>query len=246
MNIRECRHIINYDMKEHEEKHRKYLYNLHKLKEKYNNNIEITTLNTLKDKRAVVYSKLVRKVRTPYILMWEHDFILERVIDLNKIVDSMDKYKSINFIRFNKRDNYPIERVDIGKFKLGNYYTSFYRPLDYWMKEETNIKDIPLIKFCGYGGVPHIERREWFNRYCRPLITLNPAEKHNSIERAVNFDIYEKRQLLGFDRAHEMLGTYIYGRLGDKGYVKSLDEFKSREAWGDKKPSKEWLEFNEV
>lgn len=239
------RHIINFDMKVYDDKSKQYLTNLNNLKEKYNKNIEIHTFNTVYDKRSIVYSKLMELVKTPYILMWEHDFVLEKKLDIEKIINTMDKYQNINFIRFNKRDNISIKEERKGQYQLGDYITYLYRPIDYWMETEKDITDIPLIKFCGYGGVPHIERVSWFFDYCNPLIQSKPAVKHNSIERAIHFDIYKKRDELGFEQTHKLLGTYIYGVLGESRYVHSLDEFKSKEAWGNKQPSNAWRQLNE-
>jgi len=222
INIKGCRHIINYDKKEDSEKSNNYYNNLLKLKNKYNSNIEITTYNTNDNKRSKIYSNLVEMCNTPYIILWEHDFILEKRIDIDSIVNSMDKYNDINFIKFNKREN------------------KTYGNIDKWMESDKE-HDIPLIKFCGYTGNPHIERRKWFLRYCKPLINIVFVNKRNSIERAMNKDIMRRRAKFGFDRTHKFLGTYIYGEMNEERYVNSLDEFKSIEAWGSKKPSDKWL-----
>jgi len=225
MDIRNCKHIINFDKKDDSKRSREYLKNLNSLKDKYNRNIEITTYNTIYSKRSYIYTRLVKESNTPYIILWEHDFVLERKIDIKKIIEVMDKCDNINFIRFNKRKTAP------------------YGNIDKWM-EEDNRYEIPLVKFCGYTGNPHVERKEWFINYCKPLIHRIKVQKRNSIERAMNIDIMDRRNNFGFSKTHEFLGTYIYGSMNEERYVKSLDEYKSKEAWGGKTPSKEWKENN--
>jgi len=226
MDIDNCKHIINYDKKGDSEREEQYLKNLNTLKDKFNNNIKITTHNTLSKKRSYIYSELVEKCNTKYIILWEHDFILEKYIDIEKIVKMMDKNNEINYIKFNKRDTHPTNGIDK------------------WLEDENNF-EVPLVKFCGYNGNPHIERREWFLKYCKPLIYNIPILKKNSIERAMNKDIMRRRKRFGFDKTHKFLGTYIYGSVGDKRYVNSLDIYKSKEAWGNKNPNKKWKIINE-
>ena len=226
MDINGCRHIINYDKKGDSEREEQYLENLNKLKYKYNNNIKITTYNTISKKRSYIYSEIVEKCDTKYIILWEHDFILEREIDIKSIVECMDKNNDINYIRFSKREIIP----------QGN--------IDGWM-EEDNTRSIPLVKFCGYTGNPHIERRDWFIKYCKPLIYNVFVQKRNSIERAMNKDIMRRKDKYGFNKTHNFIGTYIYGKIGDDRFVNPSTMYKSREAWGNKKPKKEWKEFNE-
>ena len=226
MDIKGCEHIINYDMKEESVESKEYLNNLINLKNKYNPNIKVTTHGTTDTRRSYIYSGLVKRAKTPYIMLWEHDFILKKKVDLERILDALDNNNNINFIRFNKRKTEPQGRIDK------------------WMEPETNIKDIPLVRFCGYTGNPHIERKNWFIKYCKPLILSIPVKKKNSIERAMNIDIMKRRDEYGIEDTHKFLGSFIYGDIGEDKYVESLEEFKSREAWGDKEPNKEWKERN--
>ena len=225
IDISNCRHIINYDKKGVSEREEEYLSNLQKLKDIYNPNIEITTYTTSHKNRSEIYADLVENCDTKYVILWEHDFILERDIDIQSIIECMDNYSNINYIRFSKRE----------LVAQGN--------IDKWMVNDTECP-IPLVKFCGYTGNPHIERREWFLSYCKPLIHKIFVNKRNSIERAMNRDIMSRREKHGFEKTHEFLGTYAYGRLGDKRFVNPSTMFKSKEAWGNKKPKKEWREFN--
>jgi len=234
MDINECRHIINYDMKERTPKHLEYLENLKLLKHKYNNNIEITTYNTLRHKRSFVYIKLVEKCDTPYILFWEHDFILKKAVPILKILDTMDKHNNIKYIRFNKRQNKTTQSKD-----------NKHKPIDYWIEKEEDITEIPLLKVCGYGGLPHIEKRDWFLDYCKPLMLNIHIIKQNDLTRAVNKEIYRLRESIGFNETHKQIGTYIYGYMLEDAYVESLDQFKSLEAWGNKTPNKKWRELND-
>ena len=228
--LKECRHIINFDMKNVDSEQGQYLFNLVKLKEKYNKNIEVMYKNTITKQRSKVYADIVNMIDTPYILFWEHDFILQKSIPLDSIIKVMDSDNGINYIRFNKRENQKASKIN---------------SIDGWFEQDP-IKPIPLIKFCGYSGNPHIERTSWFNSFCRPLINNIPVKKKNSIERAMNLYILKEKRKRRPDDIHKEVGSYVYGNIGDSAYVKSLDIYKSKEAWGSKNPSEKWKKHNEI
>lgn len=232
--IEGCRHIINYDMPEDNEKYREYYNNLVKLKKKYNPNIEIITQSVKHKKRSYIYSEIVDTITTPYILFWEHDFVLLKNINIERIIKSMDKNHNINYIKFNKRKTEPT----VSK-KHPDSVT-----IDGWLQKESNITDIPLVKTCGYSGVPHIERTEWFKTFCKRLIYNIQVNKQTSIERAMNIWIMFRRKKLGEEKLHPKLGMYILGKIGEDKYVEELHDFKSREAWGSKEPNEEWKAKN--
>jgi len=234
LSFKGCRHIINYDMPEDNEKYREYYNNLLKLKDKYNSNIEITTQSIKNKKRSYIYSEIVDTINTPYVLFWEHDFILLKDIDITKIVNVMDNNKNINYIKFNKR------KTTQTKSKIGKEHIT----IDGWLEDE-NIYDIPLTKTCGYSGIPHIERVDWFKSFCKKLIYTIPVKKQTSIERAMNIYLINKRKRFDENILHSKLGLYIYGNIGDGRIVEEITDFKSRVAWGSKEPNKEWREIND-
>jgi len=232
--LTDCRHIINYDMPENNKKYREYYNNLLKLKDKYNKNIEITTFSIKNKKRSYIYSDIVDTITTPYVILWEHDFVLLRDIDLESIINAMDYHEEINYIKFNKRINKPtINRRDSTK-----------KTIDGWLEKEDRY-EIPLLKTCGYSGSPHIERVSWFKCVCKKLIYTIPVNKQTSIERAINKWLFHKRNRFGEKKFHNKVGLYIYGNINDKPYVKEIYDYKSKEAWGNKLPSKTWRKINE-
>ncbi len=233
--LKGCRHIINYDMPEVNEKYMEYYDNLWKLRDKYNPNIEINTETVKYKRRSYIYSDIVDTIKTPYVLFWEHDFLLLREIDIENIIQSMDEDESINCIRFNKRKTEPTKPRKNPKGI----------PIDSWLEQDNRI-NINLVKTCGYSGAPHIERVEWFKTFCKKLIYSLQVKKKTSIERAINIWLTLQRKRRGEDWVHSKTGIYLYGKMGDNAYIKEITEFKSKQAWGDKAPNEEWKKINEM
>jgi hypothetical protein len=175
-------------------------------------------------------------VDTKYILFLEHDWKFVQNIPVYKLLDIMNKYKQVNYIRFNKRKN-----------KEKNWDT---------IVEEDENKPLPLCAVSSYSNNPHIARKstyqEWirnseptistlrdkFNRVNGPVykrlaeVCRVATEKyllsqpHVAQFEGVEFVLdtkYKKRiEEVGFQQAHSEWGIYLYGAEGAGPFIQHL------------------------
>lgn len=200
-----CKHIISYD--QHEEND-VYYKNLMELQYKMNVNIDIVKSyaegkdeneKTIKG-RLKSFLNGTGKVKTPYILFWEHDWIFIDSIPVSDIIKTMVKNPCMQIVFFNKRQNMitPTDSMLIPKNDL--------------------ISTLPFLRTSRYSNNPHIAKREFWQEAVPELI-----QDESEIELQI-FNSYRRLiNAIGFDRAQALWGAYLYGKMNMSPVVKHLD-----------------------
>jgi hypothetical protein len=146
-------------------------------------------------------SLLEKNINSKYIFNLEHDWSIEKHINLNKIMDIMDKYNYVNYIRFNKRNNI------------------IFDPFDSVLEKEDKITEIPLLKTWSYSGNPHIVRTEFFKKIVVPQIRDSIWKGHH--KRAMEAPMTEL--IKSYPEDFYKYGTYIYGDFNDEAIVRHIE-----------------------
>jgi hypothetical protein len=118
----------------------------------------------------------------------------------------MDKYKFINYIRFNKRNNIEFE------------------PFDSKLEPEQRVKEIDLLKTWSYSGNPHIVRTTFLKNIIIPIIFNSSWRNHpkKGIENPLTETIKGDINTLGYQETCNKYGTYLFGKLNDPPIVTHL------------------------
>ena len=145
-------------------------------------------------------------VDTPYLLHFEHDWVFNEYVPIDKIVEAMKCY-SINYVAFNKRKNVK-------------------RGCDYILKP-SNITNPYLLMSSRYSNNPHISTRDFWQvrirnilEQCKNVLNSHVTERpvYNSYVRDI------KRE--GFDCAHAKWRTYVYGKMNQGPIISHIDGHK--------------------
>lgn len=88
------------------EKNENYLKFLHNLQEKYKNTKNISIIiNEKKGHLTGNIRNAIKYVDTKYILFVQHDLVIIKEVDADKIISDMEQNNKLKHVRFNKRDN---------------------------------------------------------------------------------------------------------------------------------------------
>jgi hypothetical protein len=136
---------------------------------------------------------------TEYFLFLEHDWEFIYDIDVTSVINCMDKYNHISYIKFNRL----LPKETDWNLEEGGCF-----------ENETEITDIPLIKISYFSGNPHIMRTDimknkylsWYSERWNDEMNINPYIEKDLMQIARNhinqFGKYEQQL---------MWGCYAYG-----------------------------------
>ncbi|MCP4748717.1 MAG: tetratricopeptide repeat protein [Desulfobacteraceae bacterium] len=148
-----------------------------------------------------VIKTMLEKITTPYFMLIEHDWqFMLPFVDINLLLALFESRRQINYIRFNKRNNI-----------IAGY--------DVLMKRETRWPQAKLIQTVCHSNNPSIRRTDVFKDTWLPICFKDPLCRVSSNLRGTAFGIEEplfKQYLvdvrqMGFTKAHEKWGVYVYG-----------------------------------
>ena len=205
-----CKKILCYDRKHQNATHENaYQVRLTKFAHDHNFDFHVVAQYGLQK----VMRKFLEKVTTPYLLFLEHDWEFQGPkIDLENLLDVFDQYPLVNYVRFNKRKNI-----------ISNF--------DFILEKETSIGDIDLIRTVAHSNNPHLVRVEKLRSDWLPICLNDPlcrnmdlSAKAFGIENPLFKRHMQDVRKMGFARAQEIWGTYIYGQIGDPPRIKHLGE----------------------
>jgi hypothetical protein len=189
-----------------------YYQNLLKLKNNHKN-IKIQKNYHPKWREDFRYSfsnnfyNMFEQVQTKYYLLMEHDWWFTKKLNINEIMNTFETYQNINYIRFNHSKNIK-----------GTAYTSTVA--DHFVLDK-NIKTMCLSKTDFFSNNPSFMRTSFMQKYLQPQTRLmhkdGPVEGAWSIMQRCCWNEF------GFDQAHELYGTYMYGKDGDESIIRHLD-----------------------
>ncbi len=159
-----------------------------------------------------VMTEALGTMTTPYVMFMEHDWRFQRRVPLARILSLFDRDPSINYVKFNKREN-----------AVAGW--------DFLLEQETRNTGMPLIRAMSFSNNPFIARVGPLRHRWLPLClndTICRTHDLSGTSFGVEHSLF-KHQLadvrkLGFTSAHARWGTYIYGRIGDPAAVVHLGE----------------------
>ena len=200
-NLEGCKHIIGYDMWDEPSGNKKiYIDYLKSLNDNFDS--EIIVMPVEKQGLGRTVTSATNIIKTPYIFCLEHDWKFLRKIDFNKFLDVMDNHNEINYLRFWSK----------GKIIPRHNYDSR-------LIEDTEIKDIPLIKVWCYSGNPHIVRTDFIREKSDIINSFNCHKPSKNYEEPLTIAYRKDAREMGHDNAHKKWGIYIAGKLGDNPYL---------------------------
>ena len=180
---------------------RKYVDNLRRLDKKFPS-IFILTEKGFRQSMVNIY----QAVKTPYLLSLQHDWLFLKDIDFKKILDVLDKYDDVHYVGFNKREN-------------------VQKAMDYILRDEKRIIEIPLLRSSRLSMNPHIVRKTECHRYIEILKNTQPGNKTIGTQIEIPlWNAYKKDiKQMGFEVANKKWGVCLYGDFNDKKIVDHLD-----------------------
>tara|TARA_R110000744_G_scaffold311029_2_gene418635 strand:+ start:1423 stop:2202 length:780 start_codon:yes stop_codon:yes gene_type:complete len=163
------------------------------------------------------YIKGMMEASTPFVFCCEHDWRFLREIQTKNIIQCMVENDSVNFIRFNKRDNSHAHKANP---ELGDEGGTFWET---YVEEEVGLTGCDLMKTDSIATHPHIIkvskfRNDWIDIAKNPIPGLVGAVEQNLYNR-YTADIRH----MGFDSAHKKWGVYNYGSKSDTKIVVHID-----------------------
>ena len=221
--IHGCKCVITCDLDINEpEKSHGYIQNLMDLDFPFN--IEITIVQN--GQQRANFLNGIKRVSTPYMLFWEHDWRFYSNLDLSftKLIEVMNKYKFINTIFFNKRPNISLP----------------YSCGDFILIHDFRVKEVPLLKTSKWSNNPNLSRISTWNEWWIPLLENAPINRSNprkQVEAPLHYaymkdmgvtnlqDVNPKK--LHFLKAHDKWGMYSYGRKEHNKMVLHMDGNRS-------------------
>jgi hypothetical protein len=150
-------------------------------------------------------------VRTPYLLVYEHDWQIVRPIDTSGILRTLATSRGVQYIRLNKK-----------RTREGDW--------DFVLKPDVRRRPVPLVRTSAWSATPHFSKMSYYRRMILPHLTERPDGGPLGFEEGRFSSLCREIRTVGFDRAHRRWGVFIYGRLGDPPVVIHLDGQRSRRA----------------
>jgi hypothetical protein len=138
----------------------------------------------------------MKYVETPFVLIHQHDFILNKDFDLNGLIASMVANPLIKHVRMTR----------------GNTNRSFLK----WERRiDQNIEGphfVPLCRTFGWSDNDHVASVEYYREFVLPKCG------RCAMENVLHSHFGEDIKNFGLEEAHKYYGTYLYGNLSDGKY----------------------------
>lgn len=183
-----------------------YGQNLEKLKERYPG-LRVKYNNSTSHDPIVTATKnfvgAIGDVQTPYYLLWEHDWVFNRPVEMEPLVRSMEKHDTF-YVRFNQHRN----------MVASNVCESVFVPSDK--------SDVPILGVNHMGNNPYVCKTEVFNKWWKHLLYETP-EQGGFVEGPINIFYKFAIEKMGFSKAMEQWGIHVYGNHNDEAYIKHLN-----------------------
>lgn len=135
----------------------------------------------------------LKYVDSEYLLIIQHDLPFCKHFIINEVLQDMEENSELKHIRFNKRKNY-----ELG-WDIDN--------VNYWNNYNVRGRKNYISTLC-WSDNNHLTRKSYYND-----IIMNKCKDGGPMERFLN-EINTKQ-------SH--LGTYVFGEIGEKKYIKHLD-----------------------
>lgn len=146
------------------------------------------------------FAFLISQCKTPYYLLWEHDWEAIKAIDISVIIGAFESDSDLHYVRFNKRKN-------------------FVAGWDKQLLVDDTHPSVPLLITTCFSNNPHIARFKAWETKWWPILKTRP----NNIENILHEQYRNQIAEIGLENASKIWGIRIYGRLGDPKTVHHLD-----------------------
>lgn len=143
-------------------------------------------------------------VRTPFVLIYEHDWELLRPIDTTGILKTLAEHRIVRSVRLNKR-------------------RTREAALDFVLKPDLTCRPVALVRTSAWSANPHFAKMSYYRRIILPQIRERPGGGSYGFEEPCFARLRRDIVRLGFDRAHRRWGVFIYGRINDPPVIAHLD-----------------------
>lgn len=174
----------------------------------------------------------INHVVTPYIFVLQHDFILVRPFDAERLLATMQRNAAIKHVRLNARPNVA-------------------KGFDGYIANYTGDTDVPLTRTCGWSDGPHIASVQYYRKFCMPLNARDYNEgRRKFMEESIHYRMQRngapggcwelKRNAtipgaeLHWPKDFDKYGTYLYGvaSSNDGNYMSHRSLRGSQPQWG--------------
>ena len=150
------------------------------------------------------FKNLIDSVETEYYLFWEHDWILNKFISINDIINEMNSNSRINYIRFSQNNTIPDEYI---AHSLDNEIIS---------------EKIPLTPTIHWSNNPYICRTEIWKKWWVNFIY--PTDEFGGfVEGPMNVFYKFYISKMGEIEASNRFKCFIYGIPSDVALVSHLN-----------------------
>ncbi len=188
-------------------------------------------------RRAALGSSVTRAKLTPSHPTMQHDFVLVRRFDADKLLRTMVRLPKVKHVRLNLRPNVPIG-FDAA---LANFTDG----------------DVPLSRTCGWSDAPHVASTHYYTSFVIPRNRQDHCGgARKFMEESVHYGMQRvgspsgcwalKQKLakgealasLAWPADFDAYGTYLYGYASaiDGSYTKHVSLRGSGGQWGDVRP----------
>jgi len=176
----------------------------------------------------------INEIDTKYVMFLEHDWVFLQEIDLEKIIDVFDAHDDVRYLRFNKEKNVPsgwtnkvvedqskpIPLCKVDSFS-NNPYIIRKEAFESWIPsaepELGSWKHIAAVN--SWEGTLYLMARYLIDRY---VARQNHSRQLDDIEFIVDRKYKDLIQKVGFEDAHQEMGTYLYGGKNTGPYIKHI------------------------
>ena len=191
------------------ENYNKFLENLSDLCKSGNPAFQNTTIIKCKEFSCLAGALeiAVAQVKTPYMLIHQHDFQLLKTIDLRGLLKTMDRIPNIKHVRLNKKVNES-------------------NPYDLEVTPIAEKSDVPLCRCFGWSDNDHVTRKSYYTDFIFVHINAMAKSRNSPVKSYMEKYIHPMMRTdlkYNGDKVHPKYGTYLYGELGEEPYLFHLN-----------------------
>ena len=143
----------------------------------------------------------LESVRTPYVLVLQHDFYFARDVPIDWIVQLLQEQPNVRQVRFNKRPNIPL-----GDDAHSTNGVNFFSEVRY-----QGFEDLTLCRAPSWSDTPHLCTMHEYREVVEPRYNLYQGYAEKMIRQE---SVVEE---------HGYWGTYVFGEFGSPATVQFLD-----------------------
>lgn len=157
------------------------------------------------------FVRLINSVKTKYYLFWEHDWIFLRQVNIDAIIDELNKNNKINWIKFSQ---FPNNNTIPGVHFIPEEF-----------KDNNPSNNIPLIPTTRWSNNPYICRTDIFQNWWSTFI-YPTNDEGGFVEGPLNVFFKYYVEKLGKQKAMEIFKCFIYGNWNDPPIVSHLNGYR--------------------